>query len=426
MHTLLRHQPVYCGTDFIQQVKQKPAHARHFRAGKTVPRARPKRPLFAFSELRRPARKNHAAADVRAQAVSGRERPRSATVTRKEPRRAGAATGGRTGAGFSFPIPSPMTLAVVAGTLVISLVALNWEGVSFARFAPESLAIQPGPDTEAQRNLASYAGLSTLNAAAEPAETPETEGAEIPLDLTETFAWSSYQVQKGDSVSKIAVKFGISMDAIIASNNISNARRLREGEVLKIPNMDGIPYTVKKGDSLAKIASAQRVPLEVILDANDIRSDEIRQGELLFLPGARMAPEALKLALGELLFIYPVRSRVTSPFGWRISPITGERHYHAALDLAGATGTTVKAAMDGTVSSVGVNPTFGKFIILSHDGGYQTMYAHLSAVSARQGERVKQGGKIGEVGATGLSTGPHLHFAVYKNGRAINPLDLIN
>jgi murein DD-endopeptidase MepM/ murein hydrolase activator NlpD len=168
------------------------------------------------------------------------------------------------------------------------------------------------------------------------------------------------------------------------------------------------------------------VPLEVILDANDIRSDEIRQGDLLFLPGARMAPEALKLALGELLFIYPVRSRVTSPFGWRISPITGQRHYHAALDLAGATGTTVKAAMDGTVSSVGVNPTFGKFIILSHDGGYQTMYAHLSAVQARQGERVKQGGKIGEVGATGLSTGPHLHFAVYKNGRAINPLDLIN
>jgi murein DD-endopeptidase MepM/ murein hydrolase activator NlpD len=138
-----------------------------------------------------------------------------------------------------------------------------------------------------------------------------------------------------------------------------------------------------------------------------------------------MAPEALKLALGEL-FIKPVSSRVTSQFGWRISPITGERHFHAALDLAGSIGTTVKAAMDGTVSTVGFNPTFGKFVIISHDGGYQSMYAHLSAVSIRQGERVNQGGKIGEVGNTGLTTGPHLHFAVYKNGRAVNPLELLN
>jgi murein DD-endopeptidase MepM/ murein hydrolase activator NlpD len=268
-----------------------------------------------------------------------------------------------------------------------------------------------------------------LNAPVAETETVEAEkldGHEIPLDLTETFEWASYQVQKGDSVSKIAAKFGISMDAIIASNDIRNARRLREGETLRIPNMDGIPYTVKKGDSLTKIANSQGVPLEVILDANDIRSDAIKQGDALFLPGARMAPEALKLALGELLFIYPVLSRVTSSFGWRNSPITGERHYHAAVDLAGATGTPVKAAMDATVSTVGHNPTFGKFIILSHDGGYQSMYAHLSTVSVKQGDRVSQGGKIGEVGATGLSTGPHLHFAVYKNGRAVNPLDLLN
>jgi murein DD-endopeptidase MepM/ murein hydrolase activator NlpD len=337
---------------------------------------------------------------------------------RNEPRKGGA--------GFSFPLPSLMTLAIIAGTVVISLLALHWEGIPLSMSGPETFAPQPGPDEEVQRNLAWYAGIPAVNVPAAGAESAGAEGEEIPLDLMETFEWSSYQVQRGDSVSRIAAKFGISMDAVIASNAISNARRLREGEILKIPNMDGVPYTVKKGDSLAKIASSRGVPLEVILDVNDIRSDAIQQGDVLFLPGARMAPEALKLALGELLFIYPVRSRITSPFGWRISPITGERHYHAALDLAGAAGATVKAAMDGTVSSVGFNPTFGRFIILSHDGGYQSMYAHLSAVSARQGERVSQGNKIGEVGSTGLSTGPHLHFAVYKNGRAINPLDLLN
>jgi murein DD-endopeptidase MepM/ murein hydrolase activator NlpD len=167
------------------------------------------------------------------------------------------------------------------------------------------------------------------------------------------------------------------------------------------------------------------VPLEAILDANNIRSDIINQGESLFIPGARMAPEALRLVLGEL-FIRPISGRITSQYGWRISPVTGERHFHAALDMAGSTGTPVKAATDGTVSTVGVNYSFGKYIILSHSGGYQSMYAHLSAVSVKQGERVSQGGKIGEVGSTGLSTGPHLQFAIYRNGRPVNPLDLVN
>jgi murein DD-endopeptidase MepM/ murein hydrolase activator NlpD len=214
------------------------------------------------------------------------------------------------------------------------------------------------------------------------------------------------------------------MDALISSNDIRNARRLREGENLRIPNIDGISYVVKKGDSLSRIAKSSAVPLEVILDVNNIRSEVIKEGETLFIPGARMAPEALKLALGEL-FIYPVRKRITSPFGWRADPFTGVRSFHAALDLGGSMGTPVKAAMDGTVSTVSVNRVYGNFIILSHAGGYQTLYAHLSGVSVKQGSRVGQGSKIGEVGNTGLSTGPHLHFGIFKNGKAVNPLDLL-
>jgi murein DD-endopeptidase MepM/ murein hydrolase activator NlpD len=82
--------------------------------------------------------------------------------------------------------------------------------------------------------------------------------------------------------------------------------------------------------------------------------------------------------------------------------------------------------MDGRVATVGYNATYGKFIILSHSNGFQTLYAHLNAVSVSQGKSVSQGAKIGEVGSTGYSTGPHLHFAVYKNGRAVNPLDFLN
>jgi murein DD-endopeptidase MepM/ murein hydrolase activator NlpD len=286
---------------------------------------------------------------------------------------------------------------------------LSWPG--------ESSLLSPREDTLFQANMASYAGLL-------PAAEADESGR-IPLDLTETFAWSPYRVKKGDSVSKIAAAYSLSMDAVIASNGITNAKRLAEGQTIRLPNMDGIPYTIKAGDSLAKISAAMGVPLEVILDANDVQSDFIAPGTVLFIPGAKMRKEDLKLALGEL-FIYPVRGRLTSPFGWRNDPISGVRRYHAALDLAAPLGTPIKAAMDGRVSLVGVNSTYGKYVILSHTGGYQTLYAHMSLVSVKEGGRVNQGSKIGEVGNTGYSTGPHLHFAVFKNGRAVNPLDLLN
>jgi murein DD-endopeptidase MepM/ murein hydrolase activator NlpD len=190
--------------------------------------------------------------------------------------------------------------------------------------------------------------------------------------------------------------------------------------------MDGLPYTVKTGDTLSGISKSMGVPLEAILDANDIQSDVISAGATLFIPGARMRNEDLKLALGEL-FIYPLRgSRLSSPFGWRDDPFTGVRRYHAAVDLAAPQGTAVNAAMDGTVSAVGYDNNLGNYIIINHYGGFQTTYAHLSATAVRKGDQVKQGTRIGAVGSTGYSTGPHLHFAVYRNGRAVNPLDFLS
>jgi murein DD-endopeptidase MepM/ murein hydrolase activator NlpD len=317
---------------------------------------------------------------------------------------------------FRVPVLSLLNILFVTGILAVSVLGLFWPDIS--PLLPVSPAFTPEPeaDGEFRRGLVSYAGITPFSASGDGA---------IPLDLMETFSWSSYQVKRGDSVSKIAAAHAISMDAIIASNGITNVRRLREGEKLRIPNMDGIPYTVKKGDSLSKISSAMGVPLEAILDANDIQSAAITQGTVLFIPGARMRSEDLKLALGEL-FIYPLRGRLTSPYGWRNDPISGVRRFHAALDLAAGIGTPVKAAMDGRVSAVGMNATYGKFIILSHNNGYQTMYAHLNALSVKQGDYADQGSKIGEAGNTGYSTGPHLHFAVYKNGRAVNPLDFLN
>jgi murein DD-endopeptidase MepM/ murein hydrolase activator NlpD len=402
LHTVNHKPAVY---RFIQQIRQRPAQARRGYVRDSCPAPR----FNNFIQTERNSRNSRT--------------PEQRRLT-TEPKRGSA--------GFSFSIPSPATLAVVAGTVLLSVVALNWGGLPVP-IAASSHPVEPVSDmAEAGRRLAEFSLPASAALAVSPPRMdseptlPVTEGEEIPLDLMETFSWTNYQVRPGDSVSKIAAMFSLSMDAIIASNNISNARRLPEGKVLKIPNMDGIPYTVKKGDSLTKISKSMGVPLSAILDANDIRSDDIKPGETIFIPGAKMAPGDLKLALGEL-FAYPLGSRrITSRFGWRDDPFTGARSFHAALDMAAGIGTPVKAAMDGTVSVVSVSHVYGKFIILSHDGGYQTLYAHLSSAAVRQGDHVGQGSKIGEVGNTGYSTGPHLHFGVYKNGRAVNPLDLLN
>jgi murein DD-endopeptidase MepM/ murein hydrolase activator NlpD len=254
----------------------------------------------------------------------------------------------------------------------------------------------------------------------------ESPGDEFPLDLMETFSWEDYTVRQGDTVEGISRRFGLSLDAVIASNNIRNVRRgLIAGEKIRIPNMDGIPYTVKRGDSYLKIADSMDVPLEAILDANDIQSEAISPGAVLFIPGARMKTEDLKEALGEL-FIYPVQGRITSGFGWRIDPFTKTRLYHAGMDLSSRFGTPVKAAAAGRVSAVGYNAIYGNFVIVTHNGVYQTMYGHLSKILVSKGSSVGQGTVVGQVGSTGRSTGPHLHFAVYKNERAINPLEILN
>jgi len=312
--------------------------------------------------------------------------------------------------GFSFKVPSLMSVLVVAGIILFSLVALHWK-------FPSELSLNMNSDGLAERNLASYAGVPSLDV-----PVPDQD---IPLDLMESFEWKTYKVQSGDSVFKIARDFGISMDAIIASNNISNARRLSAGMVLRIPNIDGIPYTVKKGDTLSRISASMNVPLEVILDVNDIRSDTITPGQVLFMPGARMPNDALKLALGEQ-FIYPIKGRLTDSYGFRNDPFTNVRAFHAAVDLAAPIGVPIKAAMDGKVAYVGNSASYGKFVILSHAGGYQTLYAHMSVIAVKQGDTVIQGNKIGEVGTTGKSTGPHLHFAIYKNNKPVNPLDFLH
>jgi len=119
--------------------------------------------------------------------------------------------------------------------------------------------------------------------------------------------------------------------------------------------------------------------------------------------------------------IWPVNGRITSEFGMRIHPILKTKRMHTGFDLAASKGTTVKAAKSGSVIFTGWNGAYGQVVVLDHGGGISTMYAHLSAISVRVGQEVTQGNKVGAVGSTGWSTGPHLHFEVRVNGTPANP-----
>jgi murein DD-endopeptidase MepM/ murein hydrolase activator NlpD len=95
------------------------------------------------------------------------------------------------------------------------------------------------------------------------------------------------------------------------------------------------------------------------------------------------------------------------------------------MDIAAPRGTPIRAAMAGRVSAVGYDNTFGNFVVITHQAGYRTLYGHMDVIRVRSGAYVNSGDQVGDVGNTGQSTGPHLHFTVYKNGATTNPRSLM-
>jgi murein DD-endopeptidase MepM/ murein hydrolase activator NlpD len=123
--------------------------------------------------------------------------------------------------------------------------------------------------------------------------------------------------------------------------------------------------------------------------------------------------------------IWPVHGWVTSGFGFRTDPFTELNRMHEGLDIANQIGTPVIAPADGIVSNTGRDSFYGNAVVISHGFGMATRFLHLSKILVRAGQRVKRGDKIAEVGNTGRSTGPHLHYEVRVNGIPVNPLRYI-
>lgn len=122
---------------------------------------------------------------------------------------------------------------------------------------------------------------------------------------------------------------------------------------------------------------------------------------------------------------YPLEGKLTSSYGWRKNPFGRGYEFHTGMDIEAPTGSPVRATADGIVLHAGRLYQYGETVIIAHASGYRTLYAHLSRIEVKEGERVLAGQTIGRVGSTGRSTGPHLHYEVIKDERAINPEDFV-
>lgn len=233
-----------------------------------------------------------------------------------------------------------------------------------------------------------------------------------------------YTVKTGDTIASVATLFDVSTNTVITANNLKKDTRLVPGTTLVILPMTGVSYTIKKGDTIAGIAKNFNSDIGDILFFNGISGNsELIAGETIIIRGAEIKP------LKETKIIKtPVKAKKERLFGTKgpalsgffIRPIIGGRqsqnlHGYNSIDIAAPKGTPIMASADGTVIKViasGYGGGYGKYVVITHAGGVQTLYAHMSTVATTTGSTVKQGEIIGYVGSTGRSTGNHLHFEV--------------
>ena len=224
-------------------------------------------------------------------------------------------------------------------------------------------------------------------------------------------------VQAGENLWDIARHYGVDVPTLFGANESLDGGYIYPGDQIVVPSQKGVLVTVKEERFLGEIADRYRVPLATVARANHLSHDtRLMVGQEVFVPGGR--------PLDRGTFIWPVvrYGRISSGFGYRFHPILRRRQWHSGIDLTAGTGTPIRAARAGRVVGCEWNGTLGKTVVLRHDMGFQTVYGHCSKILVNNGQYVKKGMVIATVGKTGRATGPHLHFEVRKNGRAVNPL----
>ena len=259
---------------------------------------------------------------------------------------------------------------------------------------------------------------------------------------------TEHVIKKGENIWEIAENYDTNYRYIIRINNVDEPKRLLPGKKLKIPNRKGIVYTIQKGDTVYRIAKRYNISREKIVAHNDIQKDKIYYGNDIFIPGVTRALNNNQInndikedkvnrtassnrsklknsGKGIMAFSWPVKGKITSSFGKRTDPFTRTKKFHCGIDISCNEGTPVKASYDGKVIFSGWKDGYGKVVILKHNKGYITVYAHNSENLVDVGDTIHKGKIIAYSGMTGAVTGAHLHYEIRKYLAPLDPVKML-
>ncbi|MBI2099582.1 M23 family metallopeptidase [Candidatus Uhrbacteria bacterium] len=249
----------------------------------------------------------------------------------------------------------------------------------------------------------------------------------------------TYAVKAGDTPGGIASRFGLKLTTLYWANNLSAYSYIKPGQELKIPPVDGVVYSVKRGDTIAKLAQTYRADTEKITAYNRLEANEkLSPGAVIIIPNGKPPPPPPPNRPAPVKnLIVPAASNALAT-GKMLWPILGTssnngryitqyfRLRHPGVDIDGDYSNPILASDGGVVKLVRYGRTgYGYQVVVDHEDGMQTRYAHLSKIFVTDGQRVEKGQQLGITGTTGRSTGTHLHFEIFVNGRRVNPLGYI-
>jgi murein DD-endopeptidase MepM/ murein hydrolase activator NlpD len=248
----------------------------------------------------------------------------------------------------------------------------------------------------------------------------------------------THKVKKGETLESLSKKYKVAKASIYWASKLKSIK-LRPGQKLTIPPVNGLVVTVTSSDTIESLAKKNKISPEAILAANSLKDRNLVMGQVLILPGAKgkplpkPKPKAAPAPKGSSsTYSGSGPARYTGGrFGWPVAggQISQGFHYgHYGLDIAADQGTAVKAAAGGKVTFAGWKNNGGGYQVwIAHGSGLYTTYNHMSSITVGAGQNVKRGQQVGRVGMTGYATGPHLHFEVWRGpiwngGQRVNPL----
>jgi murein DD-endopeptidase MepM/ murein hydrolase activator NlpD len=234
-------------------------------------------------------------------------------------------------------------------------------------------------------------------------------------------------IQQRNQIQNFAQEMDILKSKLIALNQFEEKIRIIAD--IDIPHRQNSPFGVGGSlpEDLAPPPPCTKEPAELVrkMESNLRLFDQVTKNQSKGFELLLNAIENKMTILASTPSIRPTRGWISSGFGYRASPFTGRREFHAGLDIAAHAGTPIITTADGIVTYVGRKGLLGKIVVVDHGNGIVTRYGHAKEILMQRGDFVKRGQAIALVGSSGRSTGPHLHYEVLLNGIPMNPIKYI-